>query len=813
MVAPSRLQRVSPSKECLQTSEGKHPHASVYLRSKTNRGLLNRNPRCQPVSLRSESFASFLGLQLRSDRQRNDAAAERCEPSAVAQPTLLARDSGRATQQDVARKLRSLPVSLIEGNTSETADVSTLKKKLSKLQEENDALHRRLKERQHASPEAQKRSERAKELEEERKKMEQAAEKKAKEMEKAAARRAKAAEEAVLAEEKETMDDVHALEHGGMPKHPWKLLAKFLAMAGPPALGAYIIFSDSGDGGPSAEEMLQPRVGMQAGAPTGDAAASSAAPAAASSSAGPTGSNAAAAEDAAAGVGAAAATAAEEPIPDDMDAQARVQFEARQAQERAGAMMADLWDRVTPVLARGQEAWDTFQRRVDTVQNRGKQLFESELQAAQDELMSLITRDFPPMDISGLARLPSVPLLIAGYFAPGQLKGLYAENLMRLGFTSFMFLFDATACYYGHGGDCPTIWFFHWKIDFLLDWMEIDCSVLLLDMCVRLKAHMEISNALQKMNDAEARMEESQPDMSTLSADEKINVYMERYLLKGAIALLSYDKLKGSKAFRSLPMLSVFDFFWQMIGWTGYFDTPAATCDSSFLLHWARTRGMIFILFLVPNIINLALTVVKIAIESPQVGVAVLQAANAMDTSVFPPPDGLPVFSTAVRAFLMRDASDLAGMEATLLQAEEGIARAEQQKAAAAKAAADAEFAAAEAKLDVAASRTRAQDEVVRAIRDQDREFARRYRGAVDEAMTITQAAQAAARAQESLLAGEIPAMPGVFGGGGASSSGAAAQPAAADGEGPAAAAEEEAPDEAPEAGEPREATGGTADS
>lgn len=115
-------------------------------------------------------------------------------------------------------------------------------------------------------------------------------------------------------------------------------------------------------------------------------------------------------------------------------------------------------------------------------------------------------------------------------------------------------------------------------------------------------------------------------------------------------------------------------------------------------------RGLIFLIGLVPMLCTVGLAALRLAASRPGFGRQVLEAAADLDDVAFP--QGIPVFTIAARAFLVRDVADMARVK--LL-----AARASKSKLSAQRQGLDAERQRVEAKLAAKEQELRAVDEEI----------------------------------------------------------------------------------------------------
>lgn len=345
--------------------------------------------------------------------------------------------------------------------------------------------------------------------------------------------------------------------------------------------------------------------------------------------------------------------------------------EARQADLETLHSIAGVYDQVVPLVLQGQRMQTIMEARIKTVRERVPAVVQEELNEGLGELTSALESVVP--GIGGIARmddLPALSLMIAGLFAPTQLALLKGENNARLGFSALLLVMDAIAVGAGWNMRCVSF-IFDLHGSFLRPWIVVDLVSVAFTVLIRLLAKSAVDRTLDDMKRFQEEDIElpSEPTMA-------FRAQLERQLLVGAQAMLQYDRLANSFSFKLLDVLPAFDFVWQIGGMMLLFDTPSQFCKAQFLMYWSRVRGIIFLIALIPTIIALVLSFLKST--SSSTGMQVLKAAREADKKLFP--NGPPVVTLLVRAFLVRDATDMANMELQILEFEKRIAQAARDK-------------------------------------------------------------------------------------------------------------------------------------
>eukprot|EP00927_Polykrikos_kofoidii_P057255 TRINITY_DN51379_c0_g1_i1.p1 TRINITY_DN51379_c0_g1~~TRINITY_DN51379_c0_g1_i1.p1 ORF type:complete len:830 (-),score=131.93 TRINITY_DN51379_c0_g1_i1:61-2550(-) len=434
---------------------------------------------------------------------------------------------------------------------------------------------------------------------------------------------------------------------------------------------------------------------------------------------------------------------------------------ALSAEDQSAGLIAAAYTRFEPAARHALHLQGKVEARVENLKTKSRALIEEELQAGLDEVKEHMSEQLPPVDIFRIARLPSAPMLLAGLCAPVQLRGLDFENKARLCWALIVLGLDMVALGVSWGVHCPTL-LFGTEADFLPDWMTVDATMLMFEAGIRLNAYIECSRSLAEVDSmyevSEQRHRGATASSRLSDVDAIFHGALQRHLVSGATALLSYDRLKASSSFGVLPWLSAFDLFWQLFGWVGLFDTPFRTCDCHFLLRWARFRGVMALLLFAPMAVNVVVQAVKFCVERRSFALAVLRMAQAADQNVFgPEPTGIPLFTLLVRAFLVRDATDMASVELLVLRAEESMAQEDLRKAAEEKAKVDAELTIRERAYELATNRVRAQEQLSRSdFREQ--QFLEQYHRALEGAVQAEAAVSTIAAAAQSRDFSELAA-------------------------------------------------------
>jgi len=311
--------------------------------------------------------------------------------------------------------------------------------------------------------------------------------------------------------------------------------------------------------------------------------------------------------------------------------------------------------------------------------------------------------------------MPSLSLMIAGLAAPTQLNWLNGENNTRLAINTILLTMDIVAIGSGWNMKCVT-WIFGHRGSYMRPWLAVDALSLAFTVIVRFLAMRSIYKTYAEM----ATFEE-EPLVLPPEPAVAFRMQLERSLLVGAQAMLQYDKLANSAAFKLLDVLPAFDFVWQLGGVFLLFDTPGEFCQAGLLMNWARVRGIVFLIGFLPAVLSLGIVGFKSAVASSGFCMAVLKGAHEADKSLFP--TGPPVVTLLVRAFLVRDSTDMQAMELQVIDFEKQIALGERDRL-------KMEYEAATVAAQDTETRYAEQKELVQKS-SQDEEFLQQYRQTV----------------------------------------------------------------------------------
>merc|ERR1719502_1579507 len=250
---------------------------------------------------------------------------------------------------------------------------------------------------------------------------------------------------------------------------------------------------------------------------------------------------------------------------------------------------------------------------------------------------------------------------------------------------------------------------------FLRPWLTVDMISLAFNVAVRLMAMQSITKTQETMSHIETQPTQIEADDATAEFRQGLG----KQLLVGAHAMVQYDRLVNSPSFRLLDILPLFDFLWQGFGIGLLFDTPGEFCEARSLITWARIRGILFLVGMVPALISLGLSLGKaFTMGNDNFCIGVLKAAHQADEKMFP--NGPPVFSVLVRAFVVRNTTDEAAQELKIIDFERQIAEAGRNQV-------KADLEAAEAKRADVQGRLKEHSEQKEDSRREE-EFIRRYR-------------------------------------------------------------------------------------
>eukprot|EP00811_Abedinium_folium_P003978 NODE_1365_length_2504_cov_6.672276.p1 GENE.NODE_1365_length_2504_cov_6.672276~~NODE_1365_length_2504_cov_6.672276.p1 ORF type:complete len:549 (-),score=118.58 NODE_1365_length_2504_cov_6.672276:51-1697(-) len=226
-----------------------------------------------------------------------------------------------------------------------------------------------------------------------------------------------------------------------------------------------------------------------------------------------------------------------------------------------------------------------------------------------------------------------------------------------------MLLLDGAALVLNGGTPCLTMWSGA-SPNTLLAWVAVDAAALAFEVVVRGTAYLQVGKSL-----AETAHAAQAPHALPTGPVNAARALLDRHLAEGARALLAYDRVMCSVSFRALDYLSVFSFGWLIAGLAVVLNTPTSACDATLLLAVARLRSLGFLIGFVPSLLGLLIGVTKVVGRSNALCTSVLASAQQLDDNWFP--SGLPVAVLLVRAFLVRDSTDMAGLELLLLREEQ----------------------------------------------------------------------------------------------------------------------------------------------
>ena len=425
---------------------------------------------------------------------------------------------------------------------------------------------------------------------------------------------------------------------------------------------------------------------------------------------------------------------------------------ALRANAETASFLQMVYTRIAPAFTRMEQLKRMLEARVANVSTRVPQVISEEVDAATEETRNLLQIPLPDARFNISDHLPSLTMLLAGLMAPLQLKLMYADNILRLGISGAILSMDLVALLTAHGTRCisqqlPLLG----TMDTLHTWMAVDAVSVAFACAV---SAMVVHKCGQTIAEVDASREVPGPTDPSTDPEEAFRSALEKQLLAGSKAIIMYDSLSGSSVVRFLPVLSLFDFVWQANGIMLLFDTPGSSCGAYFLLDWARGRGVLFLIGMVPMLVTVGLAAVRVAASTSSFGQDLLEVAANLDEASFP--QGPPVFTILVRSFVVRDVTDMAKIRLQVAKAEETKLTSDRDKIRAEKDVLEAKLAQKEAELETSSENIRVQQEAL-AQDPREAEFLRQYREAVAQAMAL-QSGGLDAAVSSALAAVDLPA-------------------------------------------------------
>lgn len=159
-------------------------------------------------------------------------------------------------------------------------------------------------------------------------------------------------------------------------------------------------------------------------------------------------------------------------------------------------------------------------------------------------------------------------------------------------------------------------------------------------------------------------MEGPQPE----GAIETLRATMDNLLAGCGKTMVVYDSIVGGWAFWLLSFLVFFDFCWQIYGLTFFLSTPSTYCDATFMRIVFRIRCTTFLLMLSYHFIVLVNAGGTLIIRNESFTEALVERAHDLDEDFSP--SWMPIVTILVRAFLVRDQSDLDKMQLKILRSQ-----------------------------------------------------------------------------------------------------------------------------------------------
>jgi len=177
---------------------------------------------------------------------------------------------------------------------------------------------------------------------------------------------------------------------------------------------------------------------------------------------------------------------------------------------------------------------------------------------------------------------------------------------------------------------------------------------------------MEASNARLK-SDAEVGNSSANAANPIFVLREKLVSHSREYFR----ALFSYDTIASSKSYNLLNLITILVFLWGSLGlWISIHDivNDELGCKAELVMSILHVYSFFYLIFASWTCVSLGLFLLMVVATNEDFALKLLQKAEKFDNWYMP--GGFPFTALLIRAFILRDSSDMTRLEVRTLEKE-----------------------------------------------------------------------------------------------------------------------------------------------
>lgn len=320
-----------------------------------------------------------------------------------------------------------------------------------------------------------------------------------------------------------------------------------------------------------------------------------------------------------------------------------------------------------PLITQSRRIYEAIDMHTNMAKQQTADIFLQESKKALINLQSVVgLRDMESINAETLDNIsiPSVAALLASALAPGQLRFVYAMNMVLLIMSTIYMITDSIVLCLDSGKPCmnvpkplPTggtwkeqgkVWLENVDTNHVYLWFFIDCIVHFLCVCVRFPFVLRVRKMLTHL----PRL----PDSAMVADPIKcLSILYDFYMTTGSSALVELDYALDSNLLYVCNWSMFFDLCWLCVGTDFEMNTPWDQCPLAELCV-LRVRVTLFLILFIFYFLQLVFFIIGQVSSSDRFAVAVINVAYKLDEAFAL---GIPVFTVVSHALLARGMSDM----------------------------------------------------------------------------------------------------------------------------------------------------------
>lgn len=354
----------------------------------------------------------------------------------------------------------------------------------------------------------------------------------------------------------------------------------------------------------------------------------------------------------------------------------KAEEKAMKGEEMLKDYVFDVYNQFAPLLAKKDKLEKVMKGGLFDAKEKAQKLAFQKIADVGTEVISTLECEDMMAEIKALAQAQNaaeevtsdtpLALLLAGLVAPMMLSGMAATNkIQALMYFPLLLLFTATFAI-DFGAVCDEkVWF----------WFFGMWALLLSSVSVRLWVAALAQKTTDQMKASNANLK-ADVNVGNSSSDAPNPIFVLREkLVTGSRdyfrALFGYDTIVHTKAFQSLNQVTLLIFLWGALGvWISIHDVvdDELSCKAEIVVSILHIYSFFWLMFASLTVVTLVIWLVTVIATNEDFALGMLHKAENFDNSYMP--GGFPFVALLIRAFILRDSSDMTRLEVRTLEKE-----------------------------------------------------------------------------------------------------------------------------------------------